>query len=155
MSKPDFVYVTYISSTPEKVWDALTNAELTKQYWWNHNNASDWKPGSEWKHQDYDDPSIVHVVGKIVESDRPKRLVITWAAPADAGDESQSSLVTFEIEPYMDAVRLQVTHDRLPSPKALADISKGWPAVLSSLKTLLETGNTLAMARKGCPPPPR
>jgi uncharacterized protein YndB with AHSA1/START domain len=136
------------------VWDSLTNPELTKQYWWNHHNASDWKPGSAWKHQDYDDPSQVHVVGKILESIRPRKLVITWADPADANDQSRHSVVMFEIEPYVDTSRLKITHNRLHSPEVLRDISSGWPAVLSSLKTFLETGRVLAMAAKGRPAPP-
>ena len=71
-TKPRFVYVTYIASTPEKVWDALTNGEATKDYWWRHRNASDWKVGSEWRHEDYDNPRMVDIVGTVVESAGPK-----------------------------------------------------------------------------------
>ena len=68
MDKPQFVYVSYIQSTPEKVWNALKDPEMTKQYWFNHHNVSDWKVGSSWRHQILDDPSVVHIVGKVVES---------------------------------------------------------------------------------------
>ncbi len=90
--------------------------------------------------------TIVRVaVGKVVESVPPRRLVLTWAAPADVANEAKHSRVTFEIEPFMDAVRLTVTHDELDS-ETLRAISQGWPGVLSSLKTLLETGRPMAMS---------
>ena len=60
MSKPSFVYVTYINSTPQRVWDALLDGEMTKLYWGQQRNVSDWKPGSKWEHQHYDDPSAVN-----------------------------------------------------------------------------------------------
>lgn len=146
MNKPQFVYVTYISTTPEKLWAALADGEMTKQYWCWHRNVSDWKAGSVWKHQDYDDAGKVDIVGKVVESTPPRRLVLTWAAPADAKNEAKHSRVTFEIEPFRGAVRLTVTHAELePGSEMLDGITKGWPGVLSSLKTLLETGQPLAM----------
>lgn len=148
-AKPAFVYVTYISTTPEKVWQALTDGELTKQYWVRHRNASDWKVGSTWKHQDYDDPSIVDIVGTVVESTPPRRLVITWAFPADEANPAKHSRVTFDIEPFMDAVRLTVTHDELePDSPMLKGVTSGWPIILSSLKTLLETGAALPMTTR-------
>ncbi len=156
VNKPKFVYVTYISTTPEKLWNALIDPEMTKQYWARHRNTSDWKPGSTWQHQDYDDAGSVDIVGKVVESVPPKRLVLTWAVPADAGNPAKHSRVTFEIEPSLpsfggakinatlDAVRLTVTHEELePDSPMLHGISTGWPAVLSGLKTLLETGQAL------------
>lgn len=146
MNKPTFVYVTYISTTPEKLWAALLDGEMTKQYWFGHRNVSDWKAGSVWKHQNCDDAGRVDIVGKVVESTPPRRLVLTWAFPADAENEANHSRVTFEIEPYHDAVRLTVTHAELePGSKMLDGITKGWPMVLSGLKTLLETAQPLAM----------
>lgn len=142
MTKPQFVYVIYISSTPEKVWDALLDGEMTKQFWGRSRNVSDWKVGSAWQHQNYDDPSIVDIVGKVVESTPPRRLVLTWAAPADAEDEAKHSRVTFDIEPAFGSVRLTVTHEELDD-EMLRGISQGWPAILSSLKSLLETGKPL------------
>lgn len=141
MTKPKFVYVIYISSTPEKVWDALLDGEMTKQFWGRSRNVSDWKVGSAWQHQNYDDPTIVDIVGKVVESTPPRRLVLTWASPADA-DDAKHSRVTFDIEPAFGSVRLTVTHEELDD-EMLRGISQGWPAILSSLKSLLETGKPL------------
>ena len=118
-TRPLFVYVTYIASTPEKVWDALTNGEATKDYWWRHRNASDWKVGSEWRHEDYDNPRTVDIVGTVVESMRPTRLVVTWADPADASDPAKRSRVTYRIERYEDVVRLTVTHEDLEPDSAM------------------------------------
>ena len=155
MDKPEFVYVTYIVSTPEKVWNALVDGEVTKEYWFRRRNASDWQPGSKWEHQDYDNPATVDIVGKVLESEPPRRLVITWARPADAGAEEKHSRVTFEIEPFQGTVRLKVTHDRLePGSDMLRDISKGWPMVLASLKTFLETGRPMPMAARRTTRPP-
>jgi uncharacterized protein YndB with AHSA1/START domain len=138
------VYVTYINSTPEKVWSALTDPEMTKQYWVRRRNDSDWKPGSTWQHRDYDNPNLVDIVGKVVESVPSKRLVITWAFPEDATNESKHSRVTFQVEPFLGTVKLTVTHEDLePDSRMLQGITQGWPGVLSSLKTLLETGQPL------------
>jgi len=71
MDKPKFVYVSYIQSTPEKVWNALIDPEVTRKYWGNHHNASDWKVGSRWEHRDYDDATLVDIVGKVVETAPP------------------------------------------------------------------------------------
>lgn len=151
MTKPSYVYVTYIATTPEKVWRALVDTEVTRQYWFGnpagpvHVNVSDWKAGSQWEHQRTDDARTADIVGTVVESTPPRRLVLTWARPAEAEDESKHSRVTFEIEPQGEGVvRLMVVHDDLErDPKMLAGISSGWPMVLSNLKSLLETGRAL------------
>ena len=144
MSRPSFIYVTYINSTPERVWQALTDPAFTRKYWVNHRNASDWKVGSEWRHEDYDDASLVDIVGHVVEISPPRHLVLTWASPKDAKDPDKVSRVTFDIETCGDGVRLTVTHSELePDSPMLSGISRGWPLVLSSLKTLLETGEPL------------
>ena len=151
MKKPDYVYVTYIATTPEKVWQALVDTDVTRQYWVDPTvgcarvNVSDWKPGSRWEHQRIDEARTVDIVGKVVESTPPRRLVFTWARPADEADESKHSRVAFDIEPCGDGlVRLTVTHDDLErDPEMLTGISGGWPKVLSNLKTLLETGRAL------------
>ena len=143
MNRPDFVYVTYISTTPEKLWNALTEGEITRLYW-HHTNVSDWKPGSAWQHVRLDEAKTVDIVGKVVESDPPRRLVLTWASPAAAADPARNSRVTFEIETVANAVRLVVTHDELEGDPAMGrSIANGWPKVLSSLKSLLETGQPL------------
>ena len=147
MAKPKLVYVTYISTSPEKLFNALIDPEITKLYWWRRQNVSDWKVGSPWKHRDCDNENLVDIVGKVVEYNPPRRLVITWAFPADAENEAKHSQVTFDIEPFMDAIRLTVTHEDLePDSDMLRGITKGWPAVLSSLKTFLETGKPMPMA---------
>lgn len=154
--KPAFVYVTYIASTPEQVFNAITDPEMTKRYWGNRRNASDWKAGSTWKHQDYDDASLVDIVGTVVERTPPKRLVITWAFPADEGNAEKTSRVTFDVEPYNEMVRLTVTHDELePDSPMLHGVSKGWPLVLASMKTLLETNRSLPGATVRTTKPPR
>ncbi|HEY5855844.1 MAG TPA: metalloregulator ArsR/SmtB family transcription factor [Aldersonia sp.] len=136
---PTYVYVTHIESTPERVWDALTDADLTAQYW-GHANVSDWQPGSRWQHVRTDGSQVADVVGTVTESARPHRLVTTWAEP---NDETVTSTVRFDIEPYGGIVRLTVTHENLPTEQDHADVSQGWPAVLSNLKSLLETGHVL------------
>jgi uncharacterized protein YndB with AHSA1/START domain/DNA-binding transcriptional ArsR family regulator len=140
--KPTFVYVTYIQSTPERVWHALTNADLTAEYW-GHRNVSDWQVGSTWEHRRTDGSDIADVVGKVLESTPPTRLVMTFDDASDAQQEGGPSVVTFQIEPYQDIVRLTVTHENLADENALHAISAGWPAVLANLKSLLETGHVL------------
>ena len=143
MTKPEFVYVTYIASSPGKVWEALTEPRVTSKFW-HHENVSDWKAGSKWEHRQSDSERALRLVGKVVESVPPRRLVITWAFPADAKNEGKHTRVTFEIEEVKGLVRLTVTHDRLEASPAMAGpISIGWPKVLSSLKSLLETGKPL------------
>ncbi len=143
MDRPMFVYVTYVSTSPEKLWNALIDPAMTAKYW-QHEHVSDWKPGSGWEHRESGGEKNVKVVGKVVESSPPRRLVLTWAFPADAAHEERHSRVTFEIEPVGDVVRLTVTHDRLePGSEMMERISKGWPKVLSSMKTLLEVGRPL------------
>jgi uncharacterized protein YndB with AHSA1/START domain len=149
MDKPKFVYVSYIASTPEKVWNALVDPEVTRKYWGNHHNASDWKVGSRWEHRDFDDPKLVDIAGKVVESDPPRKLVVTWARGKEEGDDARTSRVTYDIEPFMDVVRLTVTHDEFGDDTEMFEsVSFGWPAVISGLKTLLETGSISPAAGK-------
>jgi uncharacterized protein YndB with AHSA1/START domain/DNA-binding transcriptional ArsR family regulator len=139
--KPAFIYVIYIQSTPDRVWQALTDAELTARYW-GHRNVSDWQAGSGWEHQRTDGSGVADVAGTVTESSPPTRLVTTWAAP---GQESAGgpSRVTFDIEPYGDIVRLTVSHDSLADDAEREAAAAGWAAVLSNLKSLLETGHVL------------
>ena len=139
MDKLQFVYVTYIATTPQKVWTALTDAELTAQYW-ERSNVSDWKVGSRWTHGFPNEAP--DVVGEVLEADPPRRLVTSWSPASKADDPSRRSRVTYEIEPLGEKVRLTVTHTDL-TEEGLRSISQGWPAVLSNLKTFLETGRTL------------
>ena len=143
MDKPQFVYVTYIATTPEKLWKALTDPALTTKYW-QHVNVSDWQPGSPWEHRESGMDGAPLLVGKILESSPPNRLVMTWASPEDANREEKQTLVTFEIEEVRGIVRFTVTHDRLePDSPMLRGITDGWPKVLSSLKSFLESGQAL------------
>ncbi len=144
MEKPQFVYTTYIRSTPKKTWDAITNPKFTRQYWGSMANVSDWKKGAKWEHRNKDNE--VWITGKVVECDPPKRLVLTWADPDELKDKSR---VTFELEKMDDMVCLKVTHDKFIKGSTMAaKVSKGWPLVLSSLKSFLETGEGLkAMCR--------
>ncbi len=136
MEKPQFVYVTYIRTTPQKVWDAVTRPEFTRQYWGDKSNFSDWRQGSKWKHMGADED--VWMCGEVLETDPPKRLVLSWADPDDLADSSQ---VCFEIEPIEDMVRLRVTHGNFREGSVrLGNITYGWPLVLSSMKSYLETG---------------
>ena len=152
MDKPKFVYVSYIASTPDKVFNALIDPEMTRKYWVNHHNASDWKVGSRWEHRDFDDPALVDIVGSVVEIDPPRKLVVTWSRPKDEGDETRTSRVTYDIETaefYTDFVRLTVTHDEFGDDTEMFEgVSFGWPAVISGLKTLVETGTISESAGK-------
>lgn len=141
MASEKFVYLTYIATTPAKVWKALTDGELTRQYW-KHSNESDWKPGSKWKHVADDGKGTVKLVGQVVEVVPSRRLVLTWGDVADAADTSRHSRVAMDIEAVGSMVRLTVTHDEL-DPETARKVAGGWPRVLSSLKSLLETGRAL------------
>ena len=126
---------------------AIVKPEFARQYW-GHENVSDWKPGSTWEHREAES-GMVRIVGKVVESDPPKRLVITWASPADAANASAYSRVTFELEPIDEMVKLTVTHDQLVAGSDMEKgVTSGWPRVLSSLKTFLETGKPLPIWSK-------
>src|SRR3984957_1173123 len=147
MTKPELIYTTYIRTTPEKLWNAITNPEFTRQYWGGNENVSDWKPGSKWVHVTSDEERAIRVIGKVVESVPLKRLVLTWADPDNEADVSR---VTFEIEPIDDTVRLNVIHgDFKPGSDMVTKVSGGWPRVLSSLKSFLETGKALDVANCG------
>lgn len=143
MSKTEYVYTIYIRTTPEKLWNAITNPEFTRQYW-GHENVSDWKQGSKWQHVAIDSARTVKLIGDVLECVPPKRLVITWAEPSDTLHKSEHSRVTFEIQPIEDMVRLTVTHSNLEAGSEMASkIASGWPRVLSSMKSILETGSPL------------
>ncbi|KOG89263.1 SRPBCC family protein [Streptomyces varsoviensis] len=139
--KLEFVYVVYIESAPEKIWTALTDPGQTAAYW-GHSNVSDWQVGSQWEHQRTDGSRVAEVVGTVVESAPPTRLVTTWAEPG-TGQEAEPSRVTFDIAPYGEIVRLTVTHQDLAGEAERDAVAGGWPAVLSNLKTFIETGRPL------------
>ncbi len=146
--KISLVYVTFIRSTAEKVFDAITQPEVARRYW-GHANVSDWKPGSAWQHVRDNAEHSVNIVGKVVENTPAKRLVISWANASQANDPAAYSRVVFDLEPYQDMVRLTVTHQELEPGSGMATgVQKGWPLVLSSLKSLLETGQGMDVFAK-------
>jgi uncharacterized protein YndB with AHSA1/START domain len=141
MQKIEHVYVTYIRATPEQTWAALTKPEFTRLYMAGGESISDWKPGSKWQHVNADGKRTVRVAGEVLESVPRKRLVLTWADPANPTDDSR---LTYEIEPVEDMVRLTVIHGGFKEGSVMAGrVSQGWPRALSSMKSLLETGKGL------------
>jgi uncharacterized protein YndB with AHSA1/START domain len=142
-SKPKFVYVTYIASTPEKVWQALTDPSVTEKYWFGFHVAANGKAG---EYMTARDPAGKEVHRDLIlESDPPHRLSYAWHPLYDEFKHERPSRVTIEITPLKDQVRLTVVHDDFDEGSiVLEKISNGWPAVLSSLKTYLETGRSLA-----------
>lgn len=140
---PDYVYTTYIHATPERVWHALTDAELTSRFW-GHAQVSDWTVGSTVEHRRIDGSGVADAAGTVIEVDRPRRLAFTFDDPKRVGDATfEPSLVTFDIEQYHDIVKLTVTHGHLPRLETRDGVGQGWPAVMANLKTLLETGEVL------------
>ncbi|WP_027551786.1 SRPBCC family protein [Bradyrhizobium sp. Cp5.3] len=139
MSKPEFVYVTYIETTPEKLWEALTNSEFTRRYWFDTEVESDWKVGSPFA---LVMKGVTTDTGEILEADRPRRLSYTFKHEVNEDMRNERpTRVVFTLEPWGNLVKLSVTHEGFAAGSKLLDgISKGWPAILSGLKTLLETG---------------
>jgi uncharacterized protein YndB with AHSA1/START domain len=141
MARSTFVYVTYIRTTPEKLWSALTHdVDFMKQYWFGVHCDSQWTPGSSWKMLRPD--GSVTDAGEIVEAEPPRRLVIRWEHQNKPELKAEGeSLCTIELEPSGTAVKLSITHtiEREPSGLIVA-VSGGWPKILSNLKSLLETG---------------
>jgi uncharacterized protein YndB with AHSA1/START domain len=146
MSKPEFVYTTFIKTTPEKLWHALTDRAFTESYWFGCSLTSDWKVGSPM--QMMRDGRVMNEC-VILESDPPRRLSYSWLTVFDeVMKKEQPSRVTFVLEPSQGAVKLTVTHEGFAEGSAtLPSISTGWPLVLSSLKSILETGEPLAFEK--------
>jgi uncharacterized protein YndB with AHSA1/START domain len=146
MSKAEssFVYVTFIRTTPEKIWSAVTTPDFMKEYWFGAHFKTEWKVGEHWEmiHSD----GRVTDQGEILELDRPKRLVLTWRHElrSEIKAEGGEALCVIELEPVSDVVKLTITHtmDR-PESKLIKAVSGGWPRILSNLKSLLETGQII------------
>jgi uncharacterized protein YndB with AHSA1/START domain len=145
MPKPEFVYVTYIETTPEKLWEALTSSEFSKRYWFNTELKTDWRIGSPFA---LVMNGTARDVGEVLEFDRPRRLSYTFRHVLD--DEMRNerpTKVVFVLEPHGKLVKLTLTHEGFAQGSKLLDgISKGWPAILASLKSLLETGHALTIS---------
>ena len=143
MARSTFVYVTYIRTTPEKLWSALTDPEFMKQYWFGTYCESQWTSGSSWKH--VDGQGGIYDAGEVIEADPPRRLVIRWQNQHKPELKAEGdSLCTMELEPSGTAVKLCITHSIEREPSQLnAAVSGGWPKVISNLKSLLETGTVV------------
>ena len=141
MARSTFIYVTYIRTTPEKLWSALTDEEFMKQYWFGTHCESEWRAGSPWK-MIHPDGRILDS-GDIVEADPPRRLVIRWQHQIKPELKAEGdSYCTMELEPIGPAVKLSITHTIECEPSKLMEaVSGGWPKVLSNLKSLLESGS--------------
>jgi uncharacterized protein YndB with AHSA1/START domain len=149
--KPAIVYTIYIASTPERVWQALTEAEFSRKYFSGNAVEVDLRVGGAFIVRAPD--GAPHITGEVIECDPPKRLTVTFNVNWPALIEKLGpTLVTYEIEQAGDAVKLTLvqSHDRPISDDILSGGRQGWPAILSSLKSLLETGN--AMVIKMQPP---
>jgi uncharacterized protein YndB with AHSA1/START domain/DNA-binding transcriptional ArsR family regulator len=161
MGQTEFVYTTYINTTPEKLWQALTDPAFTRRYWSGVALESDWKVGSPVRWQNAPGEEFRDLDQVVLASEPYRRLSYRWHTPQPEHAEilgwteeefatavkEQQSKVTFEIEPVGSTVKLTVTHDGFePDSKTLEAVSQGWPEILANLKTLLETGDTLPLA---------
>lgn len=142
MSKPEFVYTTYIRTTPEKLWHALTDREFTHRYWMQCYLTSDWKVGSR---MTMERGGEIKNECTILESDQPRKLSYSWQSVFDPDMRKEKpSQVTYLIEPHGDFVKFTVIHEGfVDGSKTLPSISFGWPMVLANLKTILETGTPM------------
>lgn len=148
MSGTRFVYVTYVRASAEKIWDALTKPEFTKIYWAETTQKSDWKAGSSWGA--YTPDGRLWDKGEIVEAERPRKLVLTWQNQHFPQMKAEGfTRLTYELAPEGDAIKLTLIHEiAIENSKLIGAVSEGWPMVLASLKTLLETGTPLSASTK-------
>jgi uncharacterized protein YndB with AHSA1/START domain len=149
MAKSRFVYVIYIRTTPEKLWQALIDPEFTRQYWVETHQECDWQVGSPWKLMIPD--GRVGDSGAVLEIDPPRRLVLSWRNEFKPELHTEGySRMTYELEPHGgDSMKLTVIHEMdRPDSKLIEGVSQGWPHLLSSLKSLLETGESLVESRR-------
>src|SRR5262245_28528629 len=148
MADARFVYVTYIRTTPAKLWRALIDPKFTRQYWAATWQECDWKPGASWKLMIPD--GRVGDSGEVLEIEPERRLVLSWRNEfkPELREEGYSRL-TYELEPQGESVKLTVIHEsERPGSKLIGAVSSGWPLILSSLKSLLETGESLVETRR-------
>jgi uncharacterized protein YndB with AHSA1/START domain len=148
MQTDQFVYVTYIRTTPEKLWKALIEPEFTRQFWCNTTQESEWKPGATWKILMPD--GAVADSGEVVEIDPHRRLVLKWRNEFRPELKAEGySRLTYQLEPEGKSVKLTVIHEmEKEGSKFIEAVSSGWPHILASLKSLLETGESLEETRE-------
>jgi uncharacterized protein YndB with AHSA1/START domain len=147
MAESRFVYVTYIRTTPEKLWQALIDPEFTRQYWCETTQDCDLQPGASWRIMIPD--GRVADSGEIIEIDPPRKLVLTWRNEFKPELRAEGySRITYELEPVGESVKLTIIHEMdRPDSQLIQAVSGGWPHILASLKSLLETGESLAETR--------
>jgi uncharacterized protein YndB with AHSA1/START domain len=147
MAESRFVYVTYIRTTPEKLWNALIDPEFTRQFWCETWHDCEWKVGSSWKLMIPD--GRVGDAGEVLEIEPGKRLVLKWRNEFQPAVKVEGySRMTCELEPQGDVVKLTIVHEMdKPDSKLIEGVSGGWPLILASLKSLLETGEALEATR--------
>lgn len=141
MGKPEFVYVTYIATTPERLWDALTEGRFTRQYWFDRRIESRWEAGAPVTFYDGAGASVTDS-GVVLVADRPRQLAYTFRYGGQPAAEP-ASRVTFSIEGREGMVKLTLVHDQIAGEEAAAGWREGWSPILSSLKTFLESGRPL------------
>jgi uncharacterized protein YndB with AHSA1/START domain len=148
MADSRFVYVTYIRTTPEKLWQALIDPEFTRRYWAGTWQDSEWKPGASWRIMIPD--GRIADTGEILEIDPPRRLVLKWRNEFKPEMRAEGySRLTYELEKVGESVKLTVIHEiDKPGSKLIEGVSNGWPHILASLKSLLETGESLVETRQ-------
>jgi len=147
MEKSTFVYVTYIRTTPEKLWAKLTETEVAREFFWTTTLHAEWKVGGAWN-STAPDGTLVDG-GEVLEIDPLKRLVLKWRHEMQPDKKEEGySRMTYELEQKDEMVKLTVLHemDRGQS-KFIEAVSNGWPTILSSLKSLLETGTPMEDTR--------
>jgi uncharacterized protein YndB with AHSA1/START domain len=147
MAESQFVYVAFIRTTPEKLWRALMEPEFTRQFWMGTTQESEWKVGSSWRIVKPDGKNSDS--GEVVEIEPHRRLVLNWQNHLFPEMTAEGfSRMTYELEQKGDMVKLTVTHGMEKSEsKFIKAVSNGWPIILASLKSLLETGESLEATR--------
>jgi uncharacterized protein YndB with AHSA1/START domain len=147
MAQSEFVYVTFIRTTPDKLWQALIEPEFTRRFWMGTTQESEWTPGAAWRIAKPDGSTADS--GEVLEIEPNRRLGLKWQNRLFPEMTAEGySRLTYELEEKGDAVKLTVTHVmEKDDSKFIKAVSNGWPIILASLKSLLETGESLEATR--------